>query len=138
MKSKAQLIQLADQRKRTEKVTWAIYRLDEKKAKKKYWKVGMNSNNSKIPQIYTLLQFLSMPGKNCGIFWLDLYNLLTSKNGSKSSKQLKIIFSFMSVLNTLQYKECLCILTLPKCKTYFTDKIFKTYRPEKSLRQYKQ
>ena len=34
----------------------------------------------------------------------------------------------MSVLNTLQYKQCLCILTLPKCNT---DKIFTIYRPEK-------
>ena len=45
---------------------------------------------------------------------LNSHNLLTSKNGLKSSKQLKMIFLFMSVLNTLQYKQCLCILTLPK------------------------
>ena len=38
----------------------------------------------------------------------------------------------MSVLNTFQYKQCLCILTLPKCNTYFTDQIFTFYRPEKS------
>ena len=40
---------------------------------------------------------------------------MTSKNSLKSSKQLKIIFLYMSVLNKLQYKQCLCILTLPKC-----------------------
>ena len=62
-------------------------------------------------------QFLSMSEKNCGSYCLDSYNLLTSKNGLKSSKQLKIIFLFMSVLNTFQYKQCLCILTLPKCNT---------------------
>ena len=91
-----------------------------KKGKKKYWKVGIElsiNGNTKIPQIYTLPQFLSMSEKNCGIYWLDSHNLLTSKNGLKSSKQLKIIFPFMSVLNTFQYKQCLYILTLPKCNT---------------------
>ena len=47
----------------------------------------------------------------------DPNNLLTSKNDLKSSKQLKMIFLFMSVLNILQYKQCLCVLTLPKCNT---------------------
>ena len=40
LKSKAQLIQFTDQQKGTKKVTWAIYRPDEKKLKK-YWKVGI-------------------------------------------------------------------------------------------------
>ena len=113
----------------------------QKKAKKMYWKVGIELSiygNTKIPQIYTLPQFLSMSEKNCGIYWLDSYNLLTSKNGLKSSKQLKIIFPFMSVLNTLQSKQCLCILTFPKCDAQFTDKIFTIYRAEKCLRWYKQ
>ena len=88
-----------------------------KKAKKKYWKVGVEfsmNDNTKSPQIYTLHQFLSMSEKNCGIYCLDSYNLLTSNNSLKSSKQLKVIFQFMLVLNTLQYKQCFCILTLPK------------------------
>ena len=55
-------------------------------------------------------QFLSMSEKNwhltkIEIFWLNSYNLLTNKNGLKSSRQLKIIFLFISVLNTLQYKN---------------------------------
>ena len=100
-------------------VTWAIYRPEEKLLKR-YWKDGNEfsiNDNTKSPQIYTLPQFLSMSEKNYGIYWLNSNNLLTNKNGFKSSKQLKIIFPFMSVLNTLQYKECLCILTLRKCNT---------------------
>ena len=91
-----------------------------KNATKKCWKVGIGlsiNDNNKTPQIYTLPQFLSMSEKNSGIYWLDSHKLLTSKNGLKSSKQLKIIFPFMSVLNTFQYRQCLCILTLPKCNT---------------------
>ena len=38
----------------------------------------------------------------------------------------------MSVLNTLQYKQCLCILTLPKCNASFIDQICTIYRPKKS------
>ena len=119
LKSKAQLIQFTDQQNGIKKVTWAI--TDQmKKSWKKDWKVGIElsiNDNTKIPQIYTLLQFQSMSKKNCGIYWLVSDNLLTSKNGLKSSKQVKMIFPFMSVLNTLQYKQCLCILTLPKCNT---------------------
>ena len=113
-------LQFTDQKKGTKKVNWAIYRPDEKKLKKKYWKVGIEFSinyNTKIPQIYILPQFLSISEKNWGIYWLNSHNLLTSKNGLQSSKQLKIIFPFMSVLNTFQYKQCLCILTLPKCNT---------------------
>ena len=116
-------------------MTWAIYRPDEKSYKKSTEQNGTElsiNENTKIPQIYTLPQFLSMLEKNCGIYWLNSYNLLTSKNGLKSSKQLKIIFPFMSVLNTFQYKQCLCILTFPQCNTQFTDQIFTIYRPEKS------
>ena len=93
-----------------------FYRLDKKKLKM-CWKVGLElSKNDNINslQIHTLPNFLSMSEKNSE---LDSYNLLTSKNSLKSSKQLKIIFLFMSVLNTLQYKQRLCILTLPKCNT---------------------
>ena len=85
-------------------MTWKIYRPDEKKPKKKYWKFAIElsvNDNTKILQLYSFPLFLSMSEKNCGIYWLDSYNLLTSKNGLKSSKQLKIIFPFMSVLNTL-------------------------------------
>ena len=38
----------------------------------------------------------------------------------------------MAVLNTFQYKQYLCILTLPKCNTEITDQIFTIYRLEKS------
>ena len=120
LKSKVQLTQFTDQQKGTKKETWAIYRPDEKKAKKKSWKVGIElsiNEKTKIPQIYTLSQFLSISEKNCGIYWLDSHNLLATKNGLKTSKQLKIIFPFMSVLNTFHYKQCLCILTLAKCNT---------------------
>ena len=113
LKSKTQLIQFTGRQKVTKKFTD-----QKKKSYKKYWKDGIElsiNDNTKSPQIYTLPQFLSMSGKNCGIYRLDSYNLLTSNNSLKSSKQLKIIFLFMLVLNTLQYKQCLCILTLPKC-----------------------
>ena len=89
-----------------------------KKIKKRNWKVGIElsiNENTKSAQIYTLPQFLSMSEKNCGIYRLDSHNLLTSNNSLKSGKQLKVIFIFMLVLNTLQYKQCLCILTLLKC-----------------------
>ena len=55
----------------------------------------------------------------------------------KSSKQLKIIFLFLLVINTLQYKECLCILTFAKCNMWFIDQIYTIYRPEKNLKWYK-
>ena len=108
-------------------MTWANCRPIEKNLKK-YWKVRIElsiNNSTKIPQIYTLPQFLSMSQKNCGIYCFDSYNLLTSKNSLKSSKQLKTIFPFISVLNTLQYKQCFSIFKLPKCNTSFADQIFK-------------
>ena len=49
-------------KKQAKKVTWAIYRPDEKKLRK-YWKVGISlsiNDHTKIPQIYTLPQFLSI------------------------------------------------------------------------------
>ena len=43
------------------------------------------------------------------------YNLLTNKYNQKNSKLLKKILLYILVLNNFQYKQCLCILTLPKC-----------------------
>ena len=43
-----------------------------KKSLKKYWKVGTElsiNDNTKIPQIYILPQFLSMSEKNCEIYY---------------------------------------------------------------------
>ena len=37
----------------------------------------------------------------------------------------------MSLLYTVQYKQCLCILTFPKCNALFVDQICTNYRPEK-------
>ena len=79
-----------------------------------------------------------MSEKDYGIHWLEANNLLISKNSLKSSKQLKIIFLFMSVLNALQYKQCLCILTLPRHDAKFIDQICLIYIPEKNLKWYKQ
>ena len=78
-------------------MTWKIYRLDEKKTEKKYRKVVIEpsiNENTKIPQYTPCLSFLACQKKNWGIYWLNSYNLLASKNGLKSSKQLKIIFPF--------------------------------------------
>ena len=111
--------------------TWAIYRPDEKHLKR-YWKDGIEfsiNDNTKSPQIYTLPQFLSMSEKNYGIYWLESINLLTPKNSLESSKQLKIVFLFMPVLNKLQCKQFLCILTLPKCNAKIIDQIYTTDRP---------
>ena len=36
----------------------------------------------------------------------------------------------MSVLNTFQYKHCLCILTFSKCDEEIIDQICIIYRPE--------
>ena len=41
----------------------------------------------------------------------------------------------MSVLNTLQYKQCLCILTLPKCNELFIDQICIIYRPKEKIKR---
>ena len=87
LKSKTQLIQT-----------------DEQTGTLKCWNVGIElsiCDTTKSPPIYTLPQFLSMSENNCGIYWINSYNLLTSHNSLKSSNQLKIIFLFMSVLNTL-------------------------------------
>ena len=40
----------------------------------------------------------------------------------------------MSLLNTLQYKQCLCILTLPKRNEKFIDQICIIYRKRKLKR----
>ena len=63
---------------------------------KKYWRVGIElsiNDNTKSHK----------SNKYCGTYWINSYNLLTSKNSVKSRKQLKIILLFKSVLNTLQY-----------------------------------
>ena len=66
MKSKAEFIQFTDQQKGTKKVTWAIQKADEEKLKKVLeicnWTFHKRQY-SKIPQIYTLPQFLSMSEK---------------------------------------------------------------------------
>ena len=52
-------------KKVTKKVTWAIYRSDEKKLKSN-WKVEIEfpiNDNTKSPQIYTLPQFLTISEK---------------------------------------------------------------------------
>ena len=63
-------MQFTDQQKVTKRVTWAIYKPDEKKAKK-ILESGIElsiNDNAKSQEIYTLPQFLSMSEKNCGIY----------------------------------------------------------------------
>ena len=63
-------MQFTDQQKETKKVTSTIYRPNEKKLKM-FWKVGIElsiNDNTKIPQIYNLPQFLSMSEKNCEVY----------------------------------------------------------------------
>ena len=62
----------------------------------KCWNVGIElsiCDTTKSPPIYTLPQFLSMSDNNCGIYWLDSYNSLTSRNSLKSSKQFTVSVS---------------------------------------------
>ena len=50
---------------------------------KKIWTVGNDfptNGNTESSRIQISPQFLSIPEKNCGIYWLDSYNLLASKN----------------------------------------------------------
>ena len=80
LKSKTQLIQLTDRQTGTLKC----------------WNVGIElsiCDTTKSPPIYTLPQFLSMSENNCGIYWLDSFNLLTSHNSLKSSKQFTVSVS---------------------------------------------
>ena len=84
---------------------------------KKYWKAWIElsfNDSSKRPEIETLPQFPSMSGNNWGIYWLDSQNLLTTKNRAKINKQLEKVSLYISVLNTHQYKQFFCILTIPK------------------------
>ena len=126
-------------------MTWKIYRQDEKKTEKKYRKIGIElsiNDNTKIPQYTPCLSFWACQKKNCGIYWLSSYNLLTSKNGLKSRKQLKIIFPFtdhikkqrkyqrvtneLSILfniKVLKYKSC---LSFPACQKKFFEFIDST------------
>ena len=79
LKSKTQLIQLTRQ-------TGTL----------KCWNVGIElsiCDTTKSPPIYTLPQFLSMSENNCGIYWLDSFNSLTSHNSLKSSKQFTVSVS---------------------------------------------
>ena len=72
LKSKTQLIQLTDR----------------KTGMLKCWNVGIElsiCDTTKSPPIYTLPQFLSMSENNCGIYWLDSFNSLTSHNGFKAN-----------------------------------------------------
>ena len=50
----------------------------------------------------------------------------------KKWQTVKKILLYMSELNTLQYKQCLCILGILKYDGQFMDQICKIYRPEKS------
>ena len=56
----------------------------------------------------------------------------------KKIKTMENNLSILSVLNTLQYKQIFCILTLTKRNGQFIDKICTIHRPEKSLKVYKQ
>ena len=79
LKSKTQLIQT-----------------DEQTGTLKCWNVGIElsiCDTTKSPPIYTLPQFLSMSENNCGIYWLNSCNSLTSHNGLKSSKQFTVSVS---------------------------------------------
>ena len=79
LKSKTQLIQT-----------------DEQTGTLKCWNVGIElsiCDTTKSPPIYTLPLFLSMSDDNCGIYWLDSYNSLTSHNSLKSSKQFTVSVS---------------------------------------------
>ena len=69
---------------------------DEQTGTLKCWNVGIElsiCDTTKSPPIYTLPQFLSMSENNCGIYWLDSFNLLTSHNSLKSSKQFTVSVS---------------------------------------------
>ena len=48
----------------------------------------------------------------------------------KAANCWKKIFLFMSGLNTFQYKQCLCTLTLSKCNEQFIDLVCIIYRPK--------
>ena len=77
LKSKTQFIQLTDRQTGTLKC----------------WNVGIELpiyDTAKSPPIYTLPQFLSMSANNCGIYWLESFNSLTSHNSLKSSKQFTV------------------------------------------------
>ena len=77
--------------------------------------------------------------KNYGIYWLDSYNVLTSKNSLKSSKQWTVENDLsIYVSNKYTPKECLCISTIPKFNASFIAQICAIYKPEKSLKWYKQ
>ena len=80
LKSKTQLIQLTDRQTGMLKCRNVVIELSI-------------CDTTKIPPIYTLPQFLSMWEKNCGIYWLDSFNLLTSHNSLKSSKQFTVSVS---------------------------------------------
>ena len=73
-----------------------------------------------------------MSEKHFGIYWLNLYNLLTNKYNWKSSKELKKVIN-MSVL-TFQCEQCLCILPLSKFNEWFMDQICIIWRPGKNFR----
>ena len=83
LKSKTQLIQFTDRQ------TGML----------KCWNVGTElfiCDTTKSPPIYTLPQCLSMSDNNCGIYWLDSCNLLTSHSSLKSSKQFTVsVFPFL-------------------------------------------
>ena len=100
-----------------EKISWTLYR-PNKKTWKEYWRVAVElfiKDNIKALKYKSCLnfcacqkKFLEFTDSTNTIYWL--------KNRAKNSiKLLKKIFLYMSVLNTFQYTQCLCILTLSKC-----------------------
>ena len=64
-------MQFTDQQKGTKKKRLEQFTEQIKKSKKKYWEVGIElskNDNTKILQLNTLPQFLSMSEKNPGIY----------------------------------------------------------------------
>ena len=100
-----------------EKISWTLYR-PNKKTWKEYWRGGVElfiKDNIKALKYKSCLSFCA-----CQIKFLEFTDSTNTiywpKNRAKNSiKLLKKIFLYMSVLNTFQYKQCLCILTLSKC-----------------------
>ena len=91
---------------------------DEVKKRQKYWKTGNEISTKDSIEALKYKSCLSFHAclKNCVEFTDSTHTIYWPiYMATKAANCWKKIFIYMSVLNTFQYKQFLCILTLSKC-----------------------
>ena len=105
-----------------ERVPWTIYRPDEKTKKApEIWKWTLHERQYLKSSNINLASISEHVRKKLWDVLTQFIQFTVQQINLKSSRLLKKIFIYMSVLNTFQHKQYFCILKLPKCIEYFLD-----------------